>query len=96
MSVADIGIVPSMSEWFCYTAVQMQAMWLSLIASKVWALPEVLDTGHTFVPYGKVKLLSDAIINLLDRKYEVKTSSELCHDIDYQAYCDLFERIKER
>lgn len=26
MASADIGIVPSMSEGFCYTAVQMQAM----------------------------------------------------------------------
>lgn len=47
MAIANIGIIPSMSEWFCYTAVQMEAMWLPLIVSNVWALPEVLSSQHT-------------------------------------------------
>ncbi len=93
MGAVDIGIIPSMSEWFCYTAAQMQAMGLSLVASKVWALPEVLDAQHTFVSYGKVQELTDALISLIKEKSH-KVSPKLYHHINYQAYCDLFESFE--
>ena len=69
MSISHVGVVPSMSEGFCYTAVQMQAMGLAMIASEVGALPEVLhhDTT-TFVPYGKVKPLNDALEKATNNK----------------------------
>lgn len=89
MTLADIGIVPSMSEWFCYTAVQMQAMWLPLIVSKVGALPEVLESHHTFIWYGKIKEISNAICDNLDKKKILHTNNGNSH-IDYQAYCDIF------
>jgi glycosyltransferase involved in cell wall biosynthesis len=95
MATSDIGIIPSMSEWFCYTAVQMQAMWLPLIVSNVGALPEVLASYHTFVWYGKIKELSKAInkkLNLPLKKYESRGTDT---SIDYQTYYDLFEQYRK-
>ena len=95
MASADIGIVPSMSEWFCYTAVQMQAMWLSLIVSKVGALPEVLDSKkHSFIPYGKTVLLSDAITKRINEWTNGKNNNHNHKiSINYESYCELFEKI---
>lgn len=94
MASADIGIVPSMSEWFCYTAVQMQAMWLPLIVSEVGALPEVLDhDSTTFVPYGKIKVLAQAIVQQINSLPQQWNNKRKTSSINYQAYCDLFKKL---
>ncbi len=90
MAASDIGIIPSMSEWFCYTAVQMQAMGLPLIVSKVGALPEVLKSHHTFVWYGKIKELSSAIHNSLNLSINKYISKGSHTSINYQEYYDIF------
>ncbi len=93
MIASDIGIIPSMSEGFCYTAVQMQALWLPLIVSNVGALPEVLSNKHSFVWYGKIKELSKAIQSNLSMSKDNKniTTSSESKNINYQQYCDIFE-----
>ena len=64
-----IGIVPSISEWFCYTAVQMEALWLPLIASRRGSLPEVLDHHTTiFIPYWDREALSKAVISFFQKE----------------------------
>jgi glycosyltransferase involved in cell wall biosynthesis len=94
MAISDIGIIPSMSEWFCYTAVQMQAMGLPLIVSKVGALPEVLDSHHTFIWYGKIQELITAICNILkDQPQHYSTIHQ--KPINYQAYYDIFDTYKK-
>ncbi len=91
MSICHIGIVPSMSEGFCYTAVQMQAMWLQLIASQVGALPEVLDHNNTiFVPYGKVQSLCEALEKSLHNQANLRTKNQELGTIDYSDYYNLF------
>jgi glycosyltransferase involved in cell wall biosynthesis len=95
MATSDIGIIPSMSEWFCYTAVQMQSMGLPLIVSKVGALPEVLKSNHTFIWYGKIKELSNAINKNLSQPIHKYQSEDLHTSINYQEYYDLFEQYKQ-
>lgn len=93
MSVCHIGIVPSMSEGFCYTAVQMQAMGLQIIASEVGALPEVLDQSTTlFVPYGKVQSLYEAFAQALDSKMKPSSIQQQQKIIDYTSYYNLFNK----
>jgi len=41
MNIADIGIVPSRSEWFGYTALEFSSMWKTTILSNVWWIPEI-------------------------------------------------------
>lgn len=66
-----IGIVPSISEWFCYTAVQMEALWLPIIASRTGSLPEVLDHQTTiFIPYWDREALSKAVISFFHKKQD--------------------------
>lgn len=91
MAISNIGIIPSMSEWFCYTAVQMQAMWLSLISSKVGALTEVLEPNHTFVWYGKIEALSNAIINTIN-SHPFHPKEQKKQSINYQQYLNLFSQ----
>lgn len=108
MSICHIGIIPSMSEGYCYTAVQMQAMGLSLIASKVGALPEVLYEKNTrFVEYGKIQELTDAIEATLsqidtpdsithqvqNKKNTQSYNHEESSSIDYKEYYHLFMDI---
>lgn len=95
MSTSDIGIIPSMSEWFCYTAVQMQSMGLPLIVSKVGALPEVLKSHHTFIWYGKIKELSNAINKNLSQSIHKYQSEDPHISINYQEYYNLFEQYKK-
>ncbi len=95
MATSDIGIIPSMSEWFCYTAVQMQSMGLPLIVSKVGALPEVLKSHHTFIWYGKIKELSNAINKNLSKSIHKHQSDNSNTSINYQEYYDLFEQYKK-
>ncbi len=91
MASSDIGIVPSMSEWFCYTAVQMQVMWLSLIASEVWALSEVLHRDHTlFVPYGKIQALYQALVDISVKRITIANMTTDPSLIDYDQYRQLF------
>ena len=92
MSIAHVGIVPSMSEGFCYTAVQMQAMGLRMIASQVGALPEVLDhTTTDFVSYGKVQELTDTLVDVLSNIDLWKHKNPQAQkSIDYTAYYNLF------
>lgn len=71
---ATIGLVPSMSEWFCYTAVEMQLLGLPLVATNCGALPEVLDHTRTlFVPFGDIKGFSDAIETQLTKSHASST-----------------------
>jgi glycosyltransferase involved in cell wall biosynthesis len=102
MASCSIGFVPSMSEGFCYTAVQMQAMGLSLIVSDVGALPEVLSDHHQFVWYGQIAELNTAIHTVLDNQILSKLilSNPISSPIDqtttinYQEYCNIFERYQ--
>ena len=93
MSICHVGVVPSMSEGFCYTAVQMQAMGLAMIASEVGALPEVLDHDTTlFVPYGKVKPLHEALEQILNNHISENSQhkNNQWKTIDYTNYYDIF------
>ena len=98
MAIADIGIIPSMSEWFCYTAVQMEAMWLPLIVSNVWALPEVLSAQHTFIEYWDIPALSNALESAIKKdKEKNKIKTKLNHwTINFQEYYDIFESCKKQ
>jgi hypothetical protein len=94
MASSDVGVVPSMSEWFCYTAIQMQAMWLSLIASNVWALSEVLSPETTvFIPYGKIQDLYQALVDMSEKKHRTFLNISMdstSTSIDYKKYRKLF------
>lgn len=92
MAISHIGIIPSMSEGFCYTAVQMEAIGLPLIVSKVWALPEVLSHQHTFISYGHISELIIALQTILVKaKDRTKIIPKLQHkNINFQSYYDIF------
>lgn len=93
MSISHIGVVPSMSEWFCYTAVQMQAMGLWMIASEVAALPEVLNHDNTiFVPYGKIQQLKKALEISLTNQSMLKNQHKTSETINYSDYYNLFNQ----
>ena len=97
MAVADIGIIPSMSEWFCYTAVQMESMWLPLIVSNVWALPEVLSQEHNFVPYWDISALTHALEWAILNKKKHQIIPKIQHGkINFQVYYDIFESYKKK
>lgn len=84
-----LGIVPSMMEWFCYTAVQMQAIWLSLVVTDRGALPEVLDhQGVIFVPYQESKVLADAILHCINSPLSVHLSKRFNQTL--VGYVDIF------
>ena len=82
-----IGIAPSLSEWFCYTAVHMEICNLNLVVSDIPTFHEVLmdDGRHTFVTWGQIESLSKAIIQQIqfpqkwtkeiDRKFEDSLSA---------------------
>lgn len=97
MSLSNVGLIPSMSEGYCYMAVQMQSMGLDMIVSDLEVLHEVLsDSTPLFVPYGKVSDWKQALQNTVDdyvsqnQKSQSRPVSRLA--IDYRQYYDLWSQ----
>lgn len=88
-----IGIVPSISEWFCYTAVQMEALWLPIIASRTGSLPEVLDHHTTmFIPYWDREALSKTVISFFQKEqYNNQHTIKKRFSNTLLAYIDIFD-----
>ncbi len=65
---ATIYIAPTLYETFAYTILEAMACGVPVIASRVGAVPELVDDGKTglLVPPGDETTLSKAIIDLLD------------------------------
>ena len=41
LNIADVGIVPSYSEWFGCTSLEFSILWKTIIASNIWWIPEI-------------------------------------------------------
>jgi len=41
IKIADIWIVPSRTEWFGYTALEMSSLWKKTVLADVWWIPEI-------------------------------------------------------
>ncbi len=65
---ATLYVAPTLYETFAYTILEAMACGLPVIASRVGAIPELVDDGVTglLVPPGDPASLADAIIRLLD------------------------------
>ena len=90
MSISHRGLVPSISEWFGYTALEMQTLWLPVIASRIWALEEILHPeGVVFVPYGIVKDRQETLRQALEQNppsRDIRPSPFVYEEIDYSDY----------
>lgn len=88
----NLGVVPSMSEWFCYTAVQMEAIGLPLVVSRRWALPEVLHSDHYFIEYGDTKAIAEWILLLLEENRKITPLKRFAST--FQKYSNLFNSFQ--
>lgn len=75
--IAAVGVIPSINENCSYTALEMMFYGLSVIASNVGGLPELINHGETgyLVDYTNIDkiplLLSDSIISIDINKQEI-------------------------
>lgn len=68
MAAADLLVAPSRWEGFGIVVAEAMALGLPVVASRVSALPELVDDGTTgaLVPHDEPAALAEAIANLLD------------------------------
>lgn len=67
----DIWIIPSLSEGFCYTAIEMESMGLSLIASNIPTLVEVLSPKHYFFDVWDSQSLARTILQAINKEKKI-------------------------
>jgi len=59
LNLADIWIVPSMSEWFWFTALEFSTLWKTMVLSNTGAIPEInFWDCHFFKPNNKESFLT--------------------------------------
>lgn len=69
LAIADIVVVPSLTEEFCFLAAETCAMNIPLIVSHVAALPEVVSGKVCFVEPGSTQSLVDAIRHAVENDF---------------------------
>lgn len=74
----DVCVVPSLWEPFGYACVEAMACAKPVVASRVWAIPEIVEDGVTgmLVPAGDPQALSEAIIQLLQNPELAQTMGQ--------------------
>lgn len=70
LSSSRCVIVPSLNEWFWFAAVQACMMWLPVVVSKAWALPETVYWRVLFAQPWDAKSLKHSLVKALNGEWE--------------------------
>lgn len=65
----DLAVVPSLTEWFWFCAVEICSLGQRIVVSEIASLPEVVSWKVNFVEPGNSKEIERAIINFHNDKY---------------------------
>jgi len=94
LNLADIGIVPSRSEWFWFTALEFSTLKKTTILSYIWWIPEInFWDCHFFYPENKNQFLNcfKEILNWKKNKYWYNKS--LTVQRMYNNYQNLYNQV---
>jgi len=65
----DFSIVPSLAEWFWFSAVESCSLWQKLIVSEIASLPEVVSWKINFINPWDEKSIEKAVFDFYNDKY---------------------------
>ncbi len=95
----DLVIVPSLTEGFCFSAVEAQACGTPVVASNAGSLPEVVKGGVLVEPRNSERL-AEAIVDLLKnpskRKRLGKIGEKFSRKFTWENSIESYEKIYEK
>lgn len=93
LSIADVVVIPSLTEEFCFLAAEASSMDLPLIVSDVGALPEVVFGKVIFVKPGSADALARGIEDAVQGKFTLIPRKEWNWDRALLQYENLYNNI---
>lgn len=89
----DFVVVPSLAEWFWFSAVEACSLWKKLLVSEISSLPEVVSGKIHFIEPGNSESISKWIINIHQNIYEDISEKIFSWDKNIEKTLDIYERI---
>lgn len=93
LAMANVVLIPSLTEEFCFLAAEACAMKCPVIVSHVGALPEVVSGKVIYVKPGSVPSLVDAINLAINNKFESVPVKHWGWEVALQKYEKLYESL---
>lgn len=93
LAIADVVVIPSLTEEFCFLAAEASAMDLPLIVSDVGALPEVVFGKVIFVKPGFADTLAKGIEDAVQGRFTLIPRKDWNWDRALLQYADLYNNI---
>ncbi len=84
----DLFVLPSLSEGLPFVVLEAMAMAKPVLASRVGALPEVIDEGVNgwLLPPGKADLLATALASLVKNRTKLRATGEMARKMLYPRF----------
>lgn len=90
---ADVAVVPSLVEWFWFSAAETCAVWQQLICSNAAALTEVVSWKINFAEPWNPQAIADAMINFYNWEYQDITRKEFLWEDNIKQTLDCYEKV---
>ncbi len=90
---SDCVIVPSLVEWFGFSAAETCALWQQLVVSNVASLTEVVSGKINFAEPSNSSDIAKKIINFYNKKYEIIPDKKFYWKNNIKNTLDIYKEI---
>jgi glycosyltransferase involved in cell wall biosynthesis len=90
---ADVAVVPSLVEWFWFSAAETCAVWQQLICSNAAALTEVVSWKINFSEPWNSHAIAEAMVRFYHWEYEDIARKEFSWEDNIKQTLDCYERV---
>ena len=91
---SNLVIVPSLAEWFWFSAAETCALWQKLVVSEIASLPEVVSWKINFVNPWDEKSITEWILNFYNNKYLKIPEKRFLWDDNIEKTLDIYNELK--
>lgn len=90
---SDFVIVPSLVEWFGFSAAETCTLNKNLIVSNIASLPEVVSGKINFVEPANSEDISNKVVNFYNNKYQIIQKKEFLWSSNVNQTLDIYKEI---
>jgi hypothetical protein len=89
----DFAIVPSLAEWFWFSAVESCTLGQKLIVSEIASLPEVVSWKINFIEPWNISSIEKGVINFYNNKYDIISDKKFYWENNIEKTLEIYNEI---
>lgn len=93
ISMSDVTIIPSLTEWFWFAAVEAATVWKPVIVTIAWSLPEVISWKVAFVKPWDATDIASKVFEVYQWKYETIPQKTFSRDDNIAKTLSVYDEL---